>query len=60
MLTGCTVFDYTVLAGNDTCDDIDVAQNRLQCQLPIEQPDQQSDGHVIEGAVQVVVSGIIT
>ena len=59
MLTGCTVLDNTVLVGNDTCDDIDVAQNRLQCQTPIEEPGQQSDGHVIEGAVQVVVSKII-
>ena len=59
MLTGCTVFDYTVLVGNDNCDDIDVTQNCLQCQLPIEEPGQQSDGHVIEGAVQVVVRRII-
>ena len=60
MLTGCSVFDYTVLVGNNTCDDVDVAQNRLQCRPPIEEPGQQSDGHVIDGAVQVVVSRIIT
>ena len=59
MLTGCSVFDYTVLVGNATCDDIDVTQNRLQCQPPIEEPGQQPDGHVIEGAGQVVVSRII-
>ena len=60
MLTGCTVSDYTVLVGNGTCDDIDVTQNHLQCQPPIEQPGQQSDGHMIDGALQVVVSRIIS
>ena len=59
MLTGCTAFDYTVLIGNETCDNVYVTQNHLQCQPPVEQPGQQSDGHVIAGAVQVVVSGII-
>ena len=59
MLTGCTADDYTLWIGNATCHKIDVTQNHLQCQPPIEQPGQQSDGHVIAGAVQVVVSRIL-
>ena len=59
MLTGCTVDDFKVWIGNATCSNINVTQNHLQCQPPIEQPGQQSDGHVIAGAVQVVVSYLI-
>ena len=59
MLSGCTAEDFTVWIGNSTCQNIDVTQNHLHCEPPIDQPNQQSDGHVIHGAVQVVVSGII-
>ena len=58
MLTGCTLFDYTVLIGNATCNGVDVTENHLQCQPPFEQPSQQLDGHIITGAVQVIVSRI--
>ena len=56
MLTGCTVDDFKVQIGNATCNSIEVTQNHLKCQPPIEQPSQKAEGHVIAGAVQVVVS----
>ena len=59
MLRGCTVGDYKVWVGNRTCDNVDVTENHLQCQPPIQQPSQQSDGHIIAGALQVVVSRTI-
>ena len=55
MLTGSTVGDYTVMIGNGTCSSINITENRLQCQPPTEQPSQLADGHIITGALQVVV-----
>ena len=59
LLTGCTAEDVKVWIGNSTCKMIDVTQNIIQCEPPIEQPGQHSDFEFITGAVQVVVSRII-
>ena len=59
MLVGCTVDDYTVWIGDDTCDDASVTNNRLECMPPREQLGQRSDGHIKHGAVQVHVSTLI-
>ena len=55
MLSGCTPEDYTVLIGNSSCYDVSVTDSLLECLPPREQPRQQSEGHIIQGAVQVVV-----
>ena len=59
MLTGCTEDDYTVVIGNAICTNVHVITNHLQCQPPFDQPGQPPDGHVIAGAVQVVVSKLL-
>ena len=57
--TGSTVEDFKVWIGNASCSISDLTQSVLQCEPPIEQPAQQSDGHLIAGAVQVIVSRIL-
>ena len=56
MLTGCTVDDYSIWIGNDTCDNISVIHNHLRCMPPREQPGQQLDRPTEPEAVQVIVS----
>ena len=56
MLTGCTVHDYTVGVGDGECGDIKMTENRLICLLPKHSPFQKTEGVIIDGALQVVVS----
>ena len=58
LLTGSSLEDYTVSIGNDTCNDIHVTDNRLECILPREQPSQNLNSHANDEAVHVIVSKV--